>query len=231
MDSQFRTAAFGGFHRQDVMDYLERSAKEQREALQALQEKIDQLQKEKDEVSARLEESQTRTRVLTQECDECRREREREHSGRLAAEEKAEGLERRLALSEAEGAELRDRVAKLEPDAAAYAAVKERSAGIELEAHRRAQGVLDEAQEQARQLHQKMEQWLGRVGREYDQLCTQVDATVSHAAGELDKVRQSLDRISQAMAQQDGALDGLTQAYSQLDSTKVPAPVPLDETP
>ena len=229
MDSQFRTAAFGGFHRQDVLDYLERSAKEQRDALRQLQDKVDQLQKEKDEACARLEESQTRVRVLTQEQEERRRELETERAARLAAEERAGTQERRISLLEAEGAELRGRVARLEPDAAAYAAVKERSAGIELDAHRRAQGVLNEAQDQADQLRQRMEQWLLRVSREYDQLCSQVDATVSHAAGELDKARQSLERISQTMAQQDGALDELKRAYGQ--QGKVPAPVPLDEAP
>ena len=69
------------------------------------------------------------------------------------------------------------------------------------------------------------------MSREYDQLCSQVDATVSHAAGELDKARQSLERISQTMAQQDGALDELKRAYGQQGGAKVPAPVPLDEAP
>ena len=55
---------------------------------------------------------------------------------------------------------LREQVARLEPDAAAYAAVKDRSAGVELEAHCRAQNVLNEADGQARELRRSMEQWM-----------------------------------------------------------------------
>jgi len=41
------------------------------------------------------------------------------------------------------------------------------SAGVELEAHCRAQNVLNEADGQARELRRGMEQWLGRVQLEY----------------------------------------------------------------
>ena len=87
-------------------------------------------------------------------------------------------------------------MARLEPDAAAYAAVKDRSAGVELEAHRRAQGVLDQANSQARHLRQQMEQWMTRVGREYDALRTEVEATISHAADQLDKALEILKQCA-----------------------------------
>ena len=37
---QFRTAAFGGFQKQDVMDYLERSAREHAQKLAGLQKEL-----------------------------------------------------------------------------------------------------------------------------------------------------------------------------------------------
>ena len=65
-------------------------------------------------------------------------------------EQTARQTQQALEESRREAEALREQVARLEPDAAAYAAVKDRSAGVELEAHRRAQGVLDQANSQAR---------------------------------------------------------------------------------
>ena len=39
---QFRTAAFGGFQKQDVMDYLERSAKEHAQKVAAIQTELEE---------------------------------------------------------------------------------------------------------------------------------------------------------------------------------------------
>lgn len=47
--------------------------------------------------------------------------------------------------------------------------------------------MLDQANSQARHLRQQMEQWMTRVGREYDALRTEVEATISHAADQLDQ--------------------------------------------
>ena len=123
-------------------------------------------------------------------------------------------------------------MARLEPDAAAYAAVEtDRSAGVELEAHRRAQGVLDQANSQARHLRQQMEQWMTRVGREYDALRTEVEATISHAADQLDKAGKCLEQVSALLSDQDVALEELSRAYDSTAPDKVPAPVPLEEEP
>ena len=136
----------------------------------------------------------------------------------------------RLAMTEPVKAAL-EQVARLEPDAAAYAAVKDRSAGVELEAHRRAQGVLDQANSQARHLRQQMEQWMTRVGREYDALRTEVEATISHAADQLDKAGKCLEQVSALLSDQDVALEELSRAYDSTAPDKVPAPVPLEEEP
>ena len=136
-----------------------------------------------------------------------------------------------LEESRREAEALREQVARLEPDAAAYAAVKDRSAGVELEAHRRAQGVLDQANSQARHLRQQMEQWMTRVGREYDALRTEVEATISHAADQLDKAGKCLEQVSALLSDQDVALEELSRAYDSTAPDKVPAPVPLEEEP
>ena len=113
--------------------------------------------------------------------------------------------------------------------AAAYEAVKERTAGVELEAHCRAQNILDQANGQAKDLRRSMEQWMGRVEREYDALRSEVESTVSHAADQLEKANKCLDRMTALLSDQDVALEALSQAYDNTDPEKVPAPVPLNE--
>ena len=134
--------------------------------------------------------------------------------------EKAQGAELNQLRQERD--RLRARVAALEPDAAAYAAVKDRTAGMELQAHCRAHAVQEQADQQARQVRRQMEQ-------EYEQLRSQVESTVSHAADELGKAGKCLDQINQLLGEQEVNLETVAQEYLDSDPDKVPAPVPLKE--
>ncbi len=80
-------------------------------------------------------------------------------------------------------------------------------------------------------LRQQMEQWMTRVGREYDALRTEVEATISHAADQLDKAGKCLEQVSALLSDQDVALEELSRAYDSTAPDKVPAPVPLEEEP
>lgn len=185
MDNQFRNAAFGGFNRQDVMDYLERTAKEHAEALEQLRSLLDAAQKERDELTAQVQ-------ALTEERD--------------AARQTAAVAEQMPTLQE-ENNQLKERVAQLEPDAAAYAAIKERMANMELDAHRRAQDIVDQARAQSDELFHQTRKWVVDVRGQYDELRNVVEGTVSRAAGELDRMRQSLGNISLCMDRQGNAMD------------------------
>ena len=154
----------------------------------------------------------------------------------LAFQTEAEGLRTQLEQSKAQVRDLTQaleasqqrvqqldlRVTQLEPDAMAYAAVKERSAGVELEAHRRAQNVLDEAKGQARHVRQQTQQWLSHMVQEYTILRRQLDSTFANAG-------KQLEQVNQALARQDGAFDHLRDAYAKTDPERKPAPTPLEE--
>ena len=116
-----------------------------------------------------------------------------------------------------------------QPDAQAYAQIKERTAGVELDAHRRAQAIQEKAEGNAQKLRRQTEQWLARLAREYDALRSQVETTISHAASELEKAELCLDQVGQLMASQETALEGLSAAYDRTDPSRVDAPVPLPE--
>ena len=74
-----------------------------------------------------------------------------------------------------------------------------------------------------------MEQWLKRVEREYDSLCTQVETTVSHAASELEKAGAGLERLTQLMSSQGDALEGVRRAYDETNLGRPEAPMPIEE--
>ena len=211
MDHPFRSAALGGFNRQDVLDYLEKTSAENAQRQQELQQNLEALSilhRERDSLSQQLEQAQ---------------------QALAASQDREEAQERELAALRQERDSLKERVAALEPEAAAYEAVKERTAGVELEAHCRAQNILDQANGQAKDLRRSMEQWMGRVEREYDALRSEVESTVSHAADQLEKANKCLDRMTALLSDQDVALEALSQAYDNTDPEKVPAPVPLNE--
>ena len=102
--------------------------------------------------------------------------------------------------------------------------MKDRTAGIELEAHCRAQAVQAEAEERIRKTRAEVEQWLNRVQGNYGRLRADMDAAVSRACGELDQVRQTLE-----LARQDEGLDKLTKSCCAELTHRAPDPLPLDE--
>ena len=100
---------------------------------------------------------------------------------------------------------------------------------MELEAHRRAQAIQAKAEEDAQKARRQVEQWLKRMGREYDALCTQVETTVSHAASELEKAGAGLERLNELMSGQGTALEGVRRAYDETNLGRPEAPMPIDE--
>lgn len=196
MDNRFRGSAFGGFNRKDVINYITCTAAEQNKKVEQLNEQLAAITAQRDEAQQRAARAEQTLAAMTGERDDCRRQ----------AQETAEKADR-LPVLEAELEQLRRRIAELEPDATAYVTIKERAAGIELEAHQRAQGIVNEAKAQSEQLQEQTRQWVLQVRREYDELRAVVENTVSHAAGDLDRVRQSLGNISLCMDRQNNAMD------------------------
>ena len=190
MDNQFRSKAFGGFNRRDVIEYLERSAKEHSEEVGQLRAMLEDTQKERDQLQDQLQ-------ALNAECDRLRGEAE---------------TAKQLPTAQEEIRRLRDLVAQLEPDAAAYAAIKERAATMELEAHQRAQAIIDQARKQADEVQGEARQWLSGLRREYGDLRLQVENTVAHASADLDRVRQGLSNVTLCMDRQKSAMDQFLRA-------------------
>ena len=236
MDHPFRSAAVGGFNRQDVLTYLEERAKLAAQAEQKLQDQLDEvshqaeaLRRERDGLRCELEEARRELEAARQRRDSLSAQLEQRGRELSACQERAEGAERELEQARGERDEARGRLASVTPDAQAYVQLKERTAGVELEAHRRAQAIQAKAEEDAQKARRQVEQWLKRMGREYDALCTQVETTVSHAASELEKAGAGLERLNELMSGQGTALEGVRRAYDETNLGRPEAPMPIDE--
>ena len=126
--------------------------------------------------------------------------------------EHAETL-RELAHLREENRQLRGRVEAMQPSADAYEELKERTAGVELEAHRRAQSVEARAKIMAGDLQRQMEQWAARTEEQYAALKGQIDSSVEQANKEILAASQSLAAMTQLVEQQQAALHAVAETY------------------
>ncbi len=224
-EQQFRSAMLGGFQKQDVLNYIESSTREHSAKVETLQKELNEaraaraaLETEKETLcaehaaaSAKLEEITAKLEETAAACDRAKAE--------------LEGKDARLAQMEEEKTILKAQAAELEPQAKAYQAVKDRAAGIELEAHIRAQAAEGVARERVKETKAELEKWIINVQAEYEHLRLDVDATISHAVGELERVEKCLEGISTGFTDHDAELERLLQSYRQ---PHVPTPLKVD---
>ena len=210
---QFRTATFGGFQKQDVLSYIESSNQTHMEKLAQLQRERDELAAEKEKLAAQAGQAKEQAETLA---------KEKEALTAQLAQVRGEAEQTAAQLTDANA-----RLAQAERDAAAYQQVKDRTAGIELEAHCRAQEVQQEAEEKVRRAHTEVTQWLHKVQAGYDLLRSDMDGAISRTGQELDKLHQMLEQLSSNFSSQDEHLRKLAQDCA--DQFAPPAPLPLDE--
>ncbi len=218
---QFRTATFGGFQKQDVMNYLERSAKEHAEKLAALQKELAQEKLaragESEQAAAlsqqvaALEEENRRLAAQLSEKDDllCRTEEEREDL---------------RALND----QLQDQLDKVLPAATAYEAVKDRTASIELEAHGRAQAIEREGRERAQRHQEQVKEWFAKTRQAYDRLRADLTAAATQLTQELDRADRGIQDLTAGLSDRDAALDAIQSQIEALESAQPPQPLPLD---
>lgn len=211
-ENTFRTAVVGGFNRQDVLNYIESSAKEAKERSAALQKELEGAQSGRTAAEREAKELREQVSALKKE----------EEGLRATLAEKLALLDRvqsDLAKAQAEASALRERLgsaeercAHWETGARAYDDLKDRTATIELEARQRARAIESAAEEQARKVRTAAEQILYQVQAGYGRLRGDVDATITHASGELGRVDRALEQVRAEFAKHDAALERLMKA-------------------
>ena len=179
-----KTVTFGGFDKQDVIQYIERAAETQR----GLQEELDKL---KEQLAA----LQRENGLQRTELEELARERTRlqeELSRETAARKELEELK-----------PLKAELERLRPDAEAYAQFRERIGAIECEARKRAADLELATETQLRKTTALFQE-------QYEALMRTFEAAASHVTGELRKVEVNLAQLPRTMDQSGAALKALS---------------------
>lgn len=141
MDASFKTCLFGGFDREDVVKFIEKTAAENQEQLETLEAELNALRAQRDEAAAENE----ALRGLTEE-DACLRE----ENARLREQ---------LAQAQASAEALRQEAGALRGPAAEYQSLKEHVADIEISAHRRTEEFRAKAMERLAQCIAQQRAW------------------------------------------------------------------------
>lgn len=201
-NSIFKSVTFGGFDKQDVISYIERTAKEAVEAQQNLQRENDGLRDEVRILGDQVSDLQSRIEELQSENVRLREAQDRE----CALREKLETLEPKAARLAAE-------VETLRGDAEAYARFREQIGAIECEARQRAADLEDEASSRLRRL-------MGQFQTQYRVLMGTLETTAAHVNSELRKIEVNLTQLPRAMDQSGVELKELEELLERGERTE-----------
>ena len=201
---QFRSTPFGGFHRQDVLDYIEQLTQEHQETRQ-------RLERQRDEAQAALAQA-----------DDALGQAQRQQAAEATAQTT---LEERLAQTQAElentvaalaqvreeKAALEEKLRALEPEAASWQRLRDTAGDIEVAAHERAQVTLQAARDQAAEIRAQGTRWAQDLQARCLGLQEDLHAAVTNAERELDGARAAFSQAEDHMAQVREALEGLIE--------------------
>lgn len=205
----FKSVTFGGFSKQDVVNYIERTAREAAQAQEQLRQENEALSQEAESLRARVEELERSEKELQDRVAALAGEKER-LSGDLRQEQT---VRQKLEGADAEVEALRAEIARLQPDAQAYAQFRERLGAIECEARKRAADL--EAQTIAR-----MEKAVTAFRSRYQEVSAAFDATAVHVTGELRKVEVNLSQLPRALDQTGADLKELAEFLEKTKSAQ-----------
>lgn len=156
MSANFKTCMFGGFDREDVVSYIEKTAKETQEKLDALETENAKLKADNEQIEQALRTLHAQTKQMKQE------------------EQDQESLQQRLDEAQARAAELAVRCEALEAEneslrasANECAHLKEHIADIEINAHRRTEEFRADAIEKLRAIIAQQRTWCQKQRGEY----------------------------------------------------------------
>ena len=198
-----KSVTFGGFDKQDVIAYIEKTAREAQETEQRLQGENAALQQKLEEAACKEAALQQKLEELQAAYDRLQAELGRESAARQTLEV-LKPLEEETARLKAENDALR-------PDAEAYAQFRNRIGVIECEARERA-AVL-EANTLA-QLRRTVELFRAH----YVELMSTFEATAAHVNSELRKVEVNLTQLPRAMDQAGSELNALAAVLEKKQS-------------
>lgn len=152
MNTNFKTALFGGFDREDVVNYIQQISRESQQRISALEEENQDLQERNRSMEAELNTLRRAALENGAAADTCRQ------------------LQDRLSRLQDQASQLQAETEGLRAQAAEYQSLKDHIADIEISAHRRTEEFRAKAIEQLRQLARQQEDWCAQSRAKYAEL-------------------------------------------------------------
>lgn len=179
-----KSVTFGGFDKQDVINYIEQAAQTAAAAQGELRTENDNLRKQAETLEKTVEELRSQVEALNAEKQRLETDLAREARARRELE--------RLKELEPEVRRLTAEAEALRPDAQAYAQFRGRIGAIECEARERAAALeISTAQ--------RLQQTVDQFRAQYQTLMSVFETTSTHVTGELRKVEVNFSQLPRAM--------------------------------
>ncbi len=192
---RFRGSMFG-FNRQDVLKYIEVVHKDHAAQLQSLKADLERERDQRSQVEEQGSLANEEAVAAGQDAQRCKEELEQALKELRQTQSQREDLRLRLQSAQEDLAALQKAADRMAPAAKAYEALKEKAAGIELDAHNRAQVIVKQGEEEAAEIRRRMADWLRQVESSYARLRSDVAATLSNASTQLERTVRSLDGVN-----------------------------------
>jgi DNA repair exonuclease SbcCD ATPase subunit len=200
----FKNAAFGGFNKQDVIEYIEKTAAETKTVQEELHQENDSLKEENQRLQKAVSESSDQVSLLKSQIQQ--------------QSETISGLQGEVARLQSENMELeslRRQVQELtaqaqafQPDAESYRQFRDRIGDIECEARKRAADIESET-------NCRIAEAVANFREKYQNLTSSFDAASNFVTEELRKVEVNLTQLPRALDQIGTMLDELDHPESK----------------
>lgn len=191
MEHTFKGSLFGGFNRSDVTKYIEQTALEAKDRIDALEKETDGLCRENSDLRTQLD-SVTAARDRLSDSFE---DTLKQHNGTKAAlidtQAQLSAAREKLAALEREKTALQAEVARLQKTADEYASTKAHISEIELQARQRA----DELEERTRR---QLSELLDTCRRRCEEVTSVLNTSCASVSSELKKLDASVVQLPAA---------------------------------
>lgn len=198
-NNTFKGSFFGGFNRQDVMNYIEKASKESAELLQENQERIAQLEKNVEELTALRDTLQGEVQRRTAACEENERALREIKAAHAAASQALEAEQVRSRQYTAEKEKFTAELDALRKEVDEYHTLKNNIAEVELEAKHRAETMVEQANQKAEEILKKARQQADGMMQDAKK---NAEHTLQQANTAAAAVRQKADRHALLTRQQ-----------------------------
>ena len=206
MEHTFKSSLFGGFNRSDVTRYIEKTALESRDRIDALEKENDGLCRENSDLCTQLESVTAARDRLSDSFEDTLKQHNGTKAALIDAQAQLSAARERIAALESEKAALQAEVARLQKTADEYASMKAHISEIELQARQRA-GELED------RTHRQLSELLDSCRRRCEEVTSVLNASCVGVSGELQKLDASV-------AQLPAAFDTLHAGLEELEKLK-----------